>query len=115
MNEKLREIWAKIEGSTVYHVSIGIAGATATAEIEDKEGITCNKKKDSLVFVHGKTKMQIPITEDVKIGEYPGGSAEIPDCLAIDIHSSDFRTEVMIEFSGRKTGKKNNKPEKKLD
>jgi len=114
MNEKLREIWGKIARSTVYHVSIGIAGATATAEIEDQKGITCKKKKDSLVFAHGKTKMQIPITEDVKIGEYPGGSAEIPDCLGIDIHSSDFRTEVMIEFSGGKIGKKNNKPGKKL-
>jgi len=113
MNEKLREIWGKIEGTTVYHVSIGIAGATATIKIEDQKGIICKKKKDSLVFTHGKTKIGIPITEDVRIGEYPGGSAEIPDCLGIDIHSSDFRTEVMIEFSG--SGKKNNKPGKKLN
>jgi len=115
MNEKLRKIWGKIQRSTVYHVSIGIAEAAAAAVIEDQKGITCKKKKDSLVFTHGKTKIQIPITEDVKIGEYSGGSMEIPDCLGIGIHSSDFRTEVMIEFSGRKTGKKNNKPEKKLD
>jgi hypothetical protein len=107
MNEKLREIWGKIARSTVYHVSIGIAGATATAEIEDQKGITCKKKKDSLVFAHGKTKMQIPISEDIKIGEYPGGSAEIPDGLGIDIHSSDFRTEVMIEYSRRKAQNSN--------
>jgi hypothetical protein len=111
MNEKLREIWRRIGGSTVYHVSIAIAGATATAEIEDKEGITCKKKKDSLVFTHGKTKIQIPVTKDITFSEFPGGSAKTSDCFCIDISSSDFRTEVIIEFSC--PVKKNNKPGKK--
>jgi hypothetical protein len=113
MNEKLREIWSKIERSAVYHVSIGIAGATATAVIEAQEGITCKKKKDSLVFTHRKTKIQIPVTKDITFSEFPGGSARNSDCLGIYISSSDFRTEVIIEFAGGKTGKKNNKPRKK--
>jgi hypothetical protein len=100
MNEKLREIWGKIEGSTVCHVSIGIEGATAIAEIEDKEGITCKRKKDSLVFTHGKTKMEVPVTKDITFSEFPGRNAKTSDCFCIDISSSDFRTEVIIEFSG---------------
>jgi hypothetical protein len=66
-----------------------------------------------LVFTHGKTIIEIPITEDVQISECPGGSKEILDCLGISIHSPDFRTEAMIEFSGGKTGKYNNKLRKR--
>jgi hypothetical protein len=107
MNEKLREIWGKLEGSTVYHVSIGIAGATATAEIKAQEGITCKKEKDSLVFKYGKTQIGIPVTKDITFSEFPGGSAKIPDRFCIDISSSDFRTEVIIEFSGGVTQHRN--------
>jgi len=102
MNENLRKIWSRIEGSAVYHVSIGIAGATATAVIEDQEGITCKKKKDSLVFTHGKTKIQVPVTKDITFSEFPGGGADNSGCLGIYISSSDFRTEVIIEFAGGK-------------
>jgi len=79
--ENLRKIWQEIDGSIVYYVEIGIPGDTVAAKIEDREGIAYKKTKESLIFTHGKTEIEIPITENIKFSVYPGGSENIPDCL----------------------------------
>jgi hypothetical protein len=104
-NENLRKIWQEIDGSIVYYVKIGIPGDTVAAKIEDREGIAYKKTKESLVFTHGKTEIEIPITENIKFSEYPGGNENIPDCLGISIHSNDFLIVASIEFSAGKTAK----------
>ena len=104
-NENLRKIWQEIDGSIVYYVQIGIPGDTVAAKIEDREGIAYKKTKESLVFTHGKTEIEIPITENITFSEYPGGRENIPDCLGISIHSKDFLIEASIEFSVGKTVK----------
>lgn len=114
-NENLRKIWDEIDGSIVYYVKIGISGDTTAAKIEDREGIAYKKIKESIVFTHGRTEIEIPITENIKFSEYPGGSENIPDCLGISIHSKDFLIEASIEFSGGKSDEYYNKLRKQLN
>jgi len=104
MNEKLQKIWNEIDGSTVYYVRIGIEGSTPYAKIEDREGITFKKTEDGIIFTHKKTMLEIPITNEVAISEYPGGSSsEIPDCLGIHFHTKDCLISASIEYSADKS------------
>ena len=113
MNDNTQKIWKEIDGSIIYYVEIGSKGDFPSAIIEDREGIAYKKVGNSLFFIHEKTKIEIPITEELKIGEYPGGSEKIPDCLGINIHSPDWRTVASIEFSAGKTDKYYKKLRKK--
>jgi len=111
INDNMRKIWDKIDGSTVYYVKID---ADCNVIVEDKEGITFKKIKNSLIFTHEKTKIEIPITNNMKISEYPGGSAKIPDYLGISLHVPDSQNEVSIEFSAGKSDQYYKKLKKRI-
>ena len=116
LNDNLQIIWNKIDGNIIYYVDIGISGEMPFAKIEDREGkgIAYKKVMNSIIFTHGKTKIEISIPEDAKIDSYPGGSQNIPDCLGISFHTHDWQNSASIEYSAGKTNEYNTRLRKRL-
>jgi hypothetical protein len=98
MNQRLREILNKMDGSTVLSVKIA-----PKLEIEDKEGIPYSTEGDNLVFIHKSHKYVLPIPRDLLIGEYPGGNELLGDAQGLSLHTPDFSVNASIEYSYGKT------------
>jgi len=108
MNQRLREILDKIDGSAVLYVKVAPG-----IEIEDREGIMYGAEGDGLAFTHNGQKSVLPTPRNLIIEECPGGNERIGDAQRLDLHTPNFSVSASIEYSYAKTQEYYNKQRQK--